>query len=194
MTDRELALCLVTGDVITPSDAIILLEGDGANRYSYAAELYLHNYAARVVFSGGVTNYAYGSFPFSDIQPLLLQAGVPDGAIVHEARSQNTREQAVEVITMALNNGWKKLILVASPEHQLRAYLTFMRELLDRYPTLILYNAPVKKLTWFSDEGWGSRFNRLELEFQRIEQYQTMGHLANYREIIEYQRWKEKQP
>lgn len=61
-----------------------------------------------------------------------MNAGVPTSAVIHEDRSLNTKEQAVEVVRMAIKNSWKRLVLVASHEHQYRAYLTFLREVLDK--------------------------------------------------------------
>lgn len=43
------------------------------------------------------------------------------------------------------------------------------------------------------DSGWGIRFDRLKAEFGRIEKYSALGHLANALEVIEYQKWKERQ-
>lgn len=40
MTEREKAIAFIDNDIIKPSDAIILLEGDGLNRYPKAVELY----------------------------------------------------------------------------------------------------------------------------------------------------------
>ena len=103
----------------------------------------------------------------------------------------NTRQQAVEVIRMAAEKGWKKLALVASHDHQYRAYLTFLREVLDTKCGIVLYNTPVRNLNWFVDSGWGMRFERLIGEFDRIEKYSAMGQLATAKEVIEYQKWKE---
>ncbi len=123
--------------------------------------------------------------------PFILNKGVPEKDLIHENRSQHTREQAVEVVKMAMENGWKRLALVASHEHQYRAYLTFLREVLDTKSGIILYNAPVRNLNWFVDSGWGYRIDRLKAEFDRIERYGALGHLANAQEVIEYQKWKE---
>ncbi|MBP5484225.1 MAG: YdcF family protein, partial [Bacteroidales bacterium] len=108
-----------------------------------------------------------------------------------EDKSLHTRQQAIEVVKMAMERGWKKLALVASHEHQYRAYLSFLREVLDSGSGIILYNAPVRNLNWFVDSGWGYRFDRLKAEFERIEKYSAMGHLATAEEVIAYQRWKE---
>ena len=193
MTTREKVIALVDNDCLQKSDAIVLLEGDGLNRYQKAAELYLHGWASRIVFSGGITDYEYGSFPFSDVLPHILRTGVSAEAIIHEDQSRNTREQAIELVKLSENNKWTRLILVATHEHQYRAYLTFLREVLDSHLDLILYNAPVRNLGWFSETGWGTRFERLEKEFERIEEYSQLGHLATFEEAIEYQEWKENQ-
>ena len=58
MTSREKFIAIVDNDNIQKSDAIILLEGDGFNRYRKAVELYKEGYAEKIVFSGGITaNY-----------------------------------------------------------------------------------------------------------------------------------------
>ena len=193
MTDREKVIALVDNDGLTISDAIVLLEGDGLNRYEKAVNLYKQGWAKKIIFSGGIIDYEYGSFPYSDVLPHILIQGVPESDIIHEDKSLNTREQAVEVVKIACKEGWKRLILVATHEHQYRAYLTFLREVIDAECDLILYNAPVRNLTWFSENPWGKRFDRLEQGFERIDKYSLSGHLASFQEAIEYQQWKEKQ-
>ena len=191
ITDREKILAIVDNDCLTPSDAVILLEGDGFFRFSKAVDLYKRGMAKKIVFSGNIIDRDYGSFPFEEVKPFILEGGVPEEDLIHEDVSQHTSQQAIEVIKMAMTNGWKKLALVASHEHQYRAYLTFLREVLDTKSGIILYNAPVRNLNWFVDSGWGIRFERLSVEFERIERYSALGHLANADEVVEYQKWKE---
>jgi len=192
MTDREKAIAIIDNDCIMKSDAIILLEGDGYHRYSKAAGLYRDGWADKIVFSGNITDYEYGSFPLSDVLPHILETGVPREAVIHENISLNTYEQAREVLDLARKNDWKKLILVASHEHQYRAYLTFLRQVLDMDIGILIYNSPARNLGWFVNSGWGVRFDRLEIEFDRIDKYSKMGHLATYKEVIDYQKWKEQ--
>lgn len=193
MIDREKCIALIDNDILRPSDAIVLLEGDGLNRYQKAVDLYKDGIASKIVFSGGIVDYEYGSFPLVDVLPHILQTGVPHDVVIHECKSLNTREQAVEVVKLAQTRGWNKLVLVASHEHQYRAYMTFLREVLDTKSNIILYNAPVRNLGWFKESSWGIRYERLEQEFLRIEKYSQMGHLATFREVIDYQKWKELQ-
>ncbi len=191
ITDRETIMAIVDNDCFTCSDAAILLEGDGFFRFQKAVELYKHGLVDRIVFSGNIIDKDYGSFPYEEVAPFILNQGVPEKDLIHENKSMHTRQQAIEVVKMAMERGWKKLALVASHEHQYRAYLTFLREVLDSKSGIILYNAPVRNLNWFVDSGWGYRFDRLQAEFERIEKYGAMGHLATAEEVIEYQRWKE---
>lgn len=191
ITDRETIMAIVDNDCLTKSDAAILLEGDGFFRFQKAVELYNKGIVSKIVFSGNIIDKDYGSFPFEEVKPYILQGGVKEEDLIHENKSLHTRQQAIEVVKMAQERGWKKLALIASHEHQYRAYLTFLREVLDTKSGLILYNAPVRNLNWFIDSGWGIRFERLAGEFERIEKYSALGHLANAQEVVEYQKWKE---
>lgn len=193
ITDREIIMAIVDNDCLKPSDAIILLEGDGFHRFPKAVDLYKKGLGKKIVFSGAIVQKEYGSYPFEEVKPFILNAGVPEEDLIHEDKSLQTQQQAVEVVKMAMENGWKRLALVASHEHQYRAYLTFLRQVLDSKSGIILYNAPVRNLDWFVDSGWGMRFDRLKAEIERIEKYSAFGHLANAQEVVEYQKWKEKQ-
>ena len=193
MTIREKFITLVDSDCVLVSDAIVLLEGDGLNRFQHAIDLYNKDLANYLVFSGGITNYENGSYPYEEILPHILKTGFPAEKLIHEDKSLNTKEQAVEVLKLVKKNNWKSLILVASSEHQYRAYLTFLKEIIDSKSKVILYNSPVKHLKWFTESDWGVRINRLEEEFHKIEKYRLMGHLANFEEAISYQKWKEEQ-
>jgi len=193
MTDREKVIAIIDNDIIQKSDAIILLEGDGYHRYSKAVSLYKDGWADKIVFSGNITDYEYGSYPLADVLPHILAEGVPSEDIIHEKTSLNTYEQACEVLKLAKDNDWNKLIIVASHEHQYRAYLTFLKQVIDKDKQIILFNSPARNLGWFKDSGWGIRFDRLDIEFERIEKYSQFGHLATFNEAIEYQKWKEMQ-
>ncbi len=191
ITDREVIMAIVDNDCLTKSDAAILLEGDGFFRFQKAVDLYKKGIVSKIVFSGNIIDKDYGSFPFEEVKPYIIGGGVPEDDLIHEDRSMQTKQQAEEIVRMACEKGWKKLALVASHEHQYRAYLTFLREVLDTKSGIILYNAPVRNLNWFVDSGWGTRFERLSAEFDRIDRYSAMGHLATASEVVEYQKWKE---
>lgn len=191
ITDREIIMAIVDNDCLKKSDVAVLLEGDGFFRLRKAIDLYKCKIVDKIVFSGNAIDKSYGSYPYEEIKPLLIEGGVLENDLIHENVSLNTREQAVEIVKMARLNNWKKIALIASDEHQYRAYLTFLREVIDSDSDLMIYNAPVGNLQWFVDSGWGTRIERLKTEFVRIEKYSKLGHLANVKEVIEYQKWKE---
>lgn len=194
MTDREIFMALVDGDTILKADAIVLLEGDGFNRYMHAVELYKQGYSPFFVFSGGITDYSYGSFPFQDIEPLILKCGVPKEKLIYENKSLNTKQQADEIMKLCTVRHWNKIILVASHYHQYRAYLTFLKAMFNHELELVIYNSPVRSLQWFANNNaWGSRFSCLKGEFERIEKYTKQGDLVTLQQAIEYQKWKELQ-
>ena len=192
LTAREKFIALVDNDGIVKSDIIVLLEGDGFNRYKKAADLYNNGYSNKIVFSGAITDYNYGSFPFEDILPKLLESGVPKESIIHEKKSSNTLEQAIEVIDIAIKNKWNKIILVATHDHQYRAYLTFLKQVLEKKKEILLFNSPVRNLKWFEKNVWGRRFDNIDNEFDKINIYMQKGHLASFDEAIEYHKVKEK--
>ena len=78
ITDREIIMAIVDNDCLQPSDAIILLEGDGFHRFQKAVDLYKKGLGKKIVFSGAIVQKEYGSYPFEEVKPLLLKAGVPE--------------------------------------------------------------------------------------------------------------------
>ena len=64
MTDREKVIALVDNDCLQKSDAIVLLEGDGLNRYQKAVDLFKRGFADKIIFSGGNTSEK-GKLPYS---------------------------------------------------------------------------------------------------------------------------------
>jgi len=192
VTEREKFIILVDNDRIFKSDAIVLLEGDGEFRCPKAVELYKYGYSNKIIFSGGISNHSYGSYPIEDLLPILIQHGLNENDLIIENISRNTKEQADYVIQIANNNGWKNLILVASHYHQYRAYLTFLESIRISNTDILLYNSPANDLDWFNYTEWGCRFELLESEFDKILHYQKLGHIASFEFAINYQRKKEK--
>ncbi len=193
ITLREKFIAIVDNDSISKSDVIVLLEGDGLNRCQKAVDLYKAGFADKILFSGGICDFSYGSFPIYNVLPQLIEMGVPESAIIVENKSLNTKEQAEFVMDLVKKYKWKKLILVATHDHQYRAYLTFLKNNLELEKPILIFNSPARNLPWFKETGWGTRINRLYEEFIRIEKYKKLGHLATYEDVITYQKWKEQQ-
>ena len=90
ITDREIIMAIVDNDCLKPSDAIILLEGDGFHRFQKAVDLYKKGLGKKIVFSGAIVQKEYGSYPFEEVKPFILNAGVPEEDLIHEDKSLQT--------------------------------------------------------------------------------------------------------
>lgn len=191
LTEREQAIVLISNDRLKRGDVAVLLEGDGLSRVDEVVRLYQDHWVEKVVFSGGVPRPDRGSYPQELVVPALIREGVRKEHILVEDRSQSTRDQAVQVLQLAEVHHWRRLLLVASHYHQYRAYLTFLKVVLEKRYDMEVINAPARQAEWFSETGWGVRYDLLETEFQKIEAYRETDHIASYREAIDYQRWKE---
>ena len=111
ITDREIIMAIVDNDCLTKSAAAILLEGDGFFRFQKAVDLYNKGTVSKIVFSGNIIDKSYGSFPFEEIKPFIVKGGVPEKDLIHEDKSLNTRQQAVEIVKMAINKReWKSIL------------------------------------------------------------------------------------
>ena len=190
LTDREHAIILIANDPIKRGDAAILLEGDGYHRVAEAVRLYREGWVEHVVVSGGVCQIERGNYPSEMFLPELIKLGVKEEHIVVEGRSQHTWDQAVEVLALARANGWRRILLVASHYHQFRAYLTFLKVILDNADDLEIINTPARQPPWFATTPWGIRWDLLEMEFRKIDAYRASGHVAGYADAIAYHRWK----
>ena len=194
MNNKDLFTILVASDVHQNSDVVVLLEGDGFSRINKSCSILINQEAKFLIFSGGVDNEEVGSFCYNKCESRILNYNVPQVQLVLELNSTNTREQALEVIEMCVQNNWTSLILTASHYHQFRAFLTFLKVLIEKKieNKIIIYNAPENQLDWFADSGWGKRVDLLELEFDKIQKYQKLGHIASYSDAVKYFKWREK--
>ena len=126
----------------TPSaDAIVVLGGavgparpprvaadlsEGADRVLHAARLFRAKKAPLVVVTGGAGPAGGEDAPESrDMADLLVEWGVPRGAIVEESSALDTHENAVETKRLLDARGLKQVLLVTSALHMPRALATF---------------------------------------------------------------------
>lgn len=193
LTNKEKYIALTANMPITKSDAIVILEGDGFDRIKHACKLYNDNYSDSLVFSGGITNFNYGSYPFKFIKNKFNECGVDSNKVIVESNSTNTKEQAIEIIKMCLKHNWKSIILTASHYHQYRAYLTFIQELYSNKleNTIKIYSSP-SILPWFKPTDWGVKYDLLDQEFNRIQKYKLKGDICSYKKALQYIKWVEQ--
>ena len=195
MNDREQFCILLAAQPILRADAIVLLAGeDGEARMEVAAHLWGQGAAGAVVVTGGLEDppRILGA---ASLLPRLLGKGIAPDAVLDDVASGNTREQAAFVVDLAKERGWHRLLLVASPYHQFRAYLTFLQALTDRdmEQSVHLLSVPASQTRW-GERIPGTERTRLmalQEEFVKVEDYRERGHVADYRHGIDYLLWWE---
>lgn len=106
-----------------------------------------------------------------------IQMGVPPEAILVENDSLHTRENAEMVLTLLKQHQMHRIILVTSPFHQQRTYLTFAKVLQPQGVEIINHYAETGEwhpATWFLS----SEYRKLvKSEEERIKQYRAKGDL-----------------
>lgn len=189
-TDRERYCTLLFNGPLLSADAAVVLCGEDARpRLSVAAQVLASGGVRSVVLSGGL-NRPPRWMGAESMAPLLMGAGVSPSRITVEPESLNTREQAVNVIQVALRQDWHRLLIIASAYHTPRAHLTFVRRLneIGEASEIHVLAVPASHTRWFEPpEGMDrTRIELLEEEFRKIEEYRE--HVATYQEGLEYLR------
>jgi uncharacterized SAM-binding protein YcdF (DUF218 family) len=106
-----------------------------------------------------------------------LQMGVPPEAILIENESLHTRENAEHVLGLLKKMQVCRVILVTSPFHQLRTYLTFRKVLHPHGIEIINYYADTGEwhpATWFLS---AEHRKLVSSEMKRIKTYREKGDL-----------------
>jgi uncharacterized SAM-binding protein YcdF (DUF218 family) len=111
------------------------------------------------------------------IREKVIAAGVPPEQVLIEAESLHTRENAEYVLALLKQHEMRRVILVTSPFHQLRTYLTFAKvfqphqiEILNHYADADDWHP----LTWFLSP---EHRKLVKSEQERIKTYRAKGDL-----------------
>ena len=191
LSDRERFIACLGNQIARPGDAIVLMQGDGHHRVGRTMQLFDAGYAPNIILVGGADNRGYGSYPSRELLTRLLEEGVPREAVLFEETGPHTWAEAMRAIEITRQHNWRKLIIVSSPHHIFRAYLTFVAALREQKAEMILYTAAASDLPWFIPTAWGIRAELLDQEFVRIAEYAKKGHVATFAEGLAHLRWQE---
>ena len=104
-----------------------------------------------------------------------LAMGVEPEAILVEDESLHTRENAEYVLALLKERGFRRIILVTSPFHQLRTYLTFAKVFQPHGIEIIHYHADTGEwhpATWFLS---AEHRKLVQSEVERIKLYRAKG-------------------
>jgi uncharacterized SAM-binding protein YcdF (DUF218 family) len=119
---------LISEDVAQPSDAIIVIGGDHKpERIRRAVGLYQMGFAPKVIISSGTT-VLEGNEQLPEAELMHRQAlsiGLPETAIIVEAQSKSTFENASYSKQICREYGIRSILLVTSALHSKRAKTIF---------------------------------------------------------------------
>lgn len=153
----EKLLCIDSGPV--QADVLIVLGGGLHERPERAAQLFKLHAAPRIIISGAGDDWIN--------KQILLQNGVPAGAIEVEGKSTTTRENAQFTIQRLRREKVRSAILVTTWYHSRRALKTF-----EHYaPDIKFYSRP--SYFAFARADWPHQGNarRMRMEFLKIPGY-----------------------
>lgn len=184
-TAQERFVNLVSKDQPAKADVIFLAEGDGYHRVPHVADLYRQGFAPLIAIVGGDDRRDYGSFLSHELKEKLVELGIPESAIYMEETSPNTKAEADRMMQLAQERGWTSILIVTSPHHQYRTFLTFLASMKAAGLDLVLRNTPAP-LSWTEENPWGRRKDLLEGEWERIATYQAKGDVISFEDGIAY--------
>ena len=171
---------LVVEDPLEKADAIFVLGGTRLERPLEAFDLYREGWAPRIMLFRVVSDYGEAEllrrgfeFPLeSDVQKdVLRRLGMPEGTVVVLSEEDSTKEEALEVRTASIANGWKTIIVVTSKQHTRRARLVIARRLADTNVKMIMRASRYDRT---DAERWWR--NRASLRFTLFELQRLFGY------------------
>ena len=144
-------------DQLTKVDAIVAISGGETNtRAAEAVKLYKAGWGANIIFSGAALDPASPSNA-KTMAEAAEAAGVPASAIALDEVATNTRENATGVGAIIDHNHYHSIILVTSPYHQRRAYITFRRVLGHDF---MIVNHSSVDAAWRRSDWWATADSR----------------------------------
>lgn len=186
MSERERFIELLGRQPLSKGDVAFVMQGDGLFRAAYAVELVRDGYAPVAALVGSANDRSYGSYPSAEVRDEMIRLGLSRDKILFENTvGAHTHAEAVRAMELAREKHWKTILIVTSPHHQYRTFLTFLQAMRDAHLDLSLVNAPAP-LSMTEETPWGRRADLVEREFDKITEYQAKGDVAAYKEGTDY--------
>ncbi|KKL88246.1 hypothetical protein LCGC14_1926640 [marine sediment metagenome] len=194
-TAREKFLAVLANGPLLKADAIVVLLGEDSNeRIDVAVELMASGAGPELFLSGGIEDPPRRRSAKA-MTPKLLGRGVAPMAVYADNEAMNTHEQAVNFVAHALEKGWKRALLVASPYHMPRAFLTVLKAIMEAEATKLLHIIPVtaaQALWWSCPDGMtDTRLDLYSVEMGKIKEYRE--HVASWNEGLDYLKFWESE-
>ena len=134
------------------ADVIVVLGGDDGLRVEHGGKLYNEGYAPNILVTGIDQKYYTPSQPnWRELR--LMEAGIPEKAIIIDTSSETTWEEALNSVEMMKEKGWKSAIVVSDPPHMFRLYHTWNKAIEGSSKKIMLVST---KPEWWHPLLWWS--------------------------------------
>lgn len=157
---RAVARALIVEDALADADALVVVAGGTPFREQAVADLFKQGWAPRVIVSRPANPAPVAALVEMDVRPLdlqgesraaLLRFGVPAAALVTISQTaQITEDELALVRQEARSHGWRRLILVSSPDHTRRVKTIWYRRGSDGVEAIVRAS-PYGRFPW---DGW----------------------------------------
>jgi uncharacterized SAM-binding protein YcdF (DUF218 family) len=177
---------LVVEHPLSKADAILCLSGAPVERGLASAELYKKGLAPKIIITRETQPDGYArlksmGIDYPEARDLLLKVlvglGVPTSAIISDDKTATSTFVEAELVKMIIEKQkYRTIIIVTSPYHTKRAWLTFREVLKENKVRVIMHGSPY---SGFSPEEWWKNRRYLKnviIEYQKLVYY-TLKHL-----------------
>lgn len=138
------------------SDLIVILGGGGGNRIDRGAFLYRKQYSTRILLTGlNAGRQNTQSFYLSWKAQALKGLGVSSDALLFDAISRSSWQEAKNTLKLMQDRGWRRVIIVSDPPHMRRLSWVWGHLFSNSNKEFILVSSPLynwKAETWWLDE------------------------------------------
>jgi uncharacterized SAM-binding protein YcdF (DUF218 family) len=141
------------------ADAIVVLGGNDGDRAVRALGLYREGFAPKIVLTGLERGVASPPANLTWRAEYLIAGGVPKSALRFEVYSENSFEEAQDILAMMKKQGWTSVIAVSDPPHMRRLAWTWGRVFKDsglRYVLVASWAPWWTPGRWWRDEHSGA--------------------------------------
>ena len=172
---------LVIQHSLEKADLIVCMMGKPVERGLTAADIYKegmapHIFVGREALPDGIDVLKQKGVHYPETRDLLIMMlqglGVPRSAcLVSDRFMGSTFEEAKVIRGIAQKNGYRSLIIVTSPHHTRRTWLTFKK--VFEKDDMVIMMMP-SRYTGFRPDGWwkeGKYVNEVVVEYQKLIYY-----------------------
>jgi uncharacterized SAM-binding protein YcdF (DUF218 family) len=169
------------------SDLIVCLGGENIARGLATVDAFNDGLAPNIYISRSVVPDGYDLLKERGIEypeqadlleRLLKDSGIPESAIIHNDVQVNmTLDEAQAVRKEVLKRGFKSIIIITSPTHSRRAWLTYMKVFEDTDVRII--SLPTKYSGYRTEDWWKDRkyLKEVLIEYEKLIYYIINYHI-----------------